>query len=494
MLFNSIQFIIFFPAITLTYFVIPHKFRYVLLLLASYFFYMCWNPKYALILLASTVITYASGLLIGKSVKNKTLLTRKRLLLILSIIFNLSILGFFKYFNFAINNINAILAHFGISLLEPRFDIVLPVGISFYTFKAMSYIIDVYRGDIKPERNFMKYALYVSFFPQLMSGPIERPAAFLSQINKKHDFDYERVKSGLLIMAWGYFLKMVLSDRMALLANEVFDNFTKYSGFQLALGAVFFGLQIYCDFSSYSSIAVGVGKVLGFSLMENFNTPYFSTSVAEFWRRWHISLSTWFRDYLYIPLGGNRKGKLRKYINIIIVFLVSGLWHGASWNFVIWGGLNGLYQVFGDILRPIRNWITDKTNFRVNTFSNKLIKIITTFVLIDFSWIFFRAEGAKAACLLIKRMFSNFNPYIFFDGSIFELGLDKSNFAVTLTALVILLFISICKYNGISLQEKLSQQNTWFRWLIYYMIIFSVLIFGIYGPAYNASSFIYSQF
>jgi len=344
MLFNSYNFLIFFPIVTLIYFLIPHKIRYIWLLITSYYFYMCWNAKYALILLFSTLVTYISGLLISKAnnIKDKDEATEwKKTYVAISFIINLSILFWFKYLDFVVENINSVLSCFNIQILNNQsFDIVLPVGISFYIFQALSYTMDVYRGEIVAEKNFLKYALFVSFFPQLVAGPIERSKNLLKQIHERHYFDAQRVKDGLLLMIWGGFQKIVVADRVAIVVDTIFNNFPTYGGMYIVVGAVLFAVQIYCDFSGYSIIAIGSAKVMGFELMENFNAPYFSTSVSEFWRRWHISLSSWFRDYLYIPLGGNRKGKLRKYINLMIVFIVSGLWHGAEWSFIIWGALN----------------------------------------------------------------------------------------------------------------------------------------------------------
>jgi len=343
MVFNSYDFLIFFPIVTLIYFLIPHKVRYIWLLIASYFFYMCWNVKYSLILLFSTFVTYVSGLLITRANKiddEKRRVKKKKMWVALSFIINLAILFLFKYFDFAIDNINAILSCLNIKVLIPSFDLVLPVGISFYIFQALSYTVDVYRNEIDAEKNFLKYALFVSFFPQLVAGPIERSKNLLNQIYERHYFDAQRVKDGLLLMIWGGFQKIVIADRVAVVVDTVFNNFPTYQGMYIIVATVLFAIQIYCDFSGYSTIATGAAKVMGFELMENFNAPYFSMSVSEFWRRWHISLSSWFKDYLYIPLGGNRKGKLRKYINIMIVFLVSGLWHGAEWSFIVWGALN----------------------------------------------------------------------------------------------------------------------------------------------------------
>jgi len=297
MLFNSLEFLLFFPAVCLCYYVIPYRVRYLFLLACSYFFYMCWNPQYALLMLTSTVITYASGLLIDSADKvtdEKQRIRRKKLYVALSFVSNLAILFFFKYFDFAADSVVRILSMAGIEARVPAFDVILPVGISFYTFQALSYTVDVYRKDIYAERNFLKYALFVSFFPQLVAGPIERSKNLLIQINEKHKFEFERVRSGLLLMLYGYFQKVVLAEYLAVVVDSVYNTYTERTGFQLMIATIFFAFQIYCDFGSYSNIAIGAAKVMGFRLMENFNTPYFAVSVADFWRRWHISLSTWF--------------------------------------------------------------------------------------------------------------------------------------------------------------------------------------------------------
>jgi len=340
MQFNSLQFLMFFPVVCLLYYIIPHRFRYLFLLACSYYFYMNWNPEYGLLILTSTVLTYSSGLLIesaNKIADEKCWRQRKKLYVAVSFVSNLSILFSFKYYGFAADTAAKAFGPLNVEVQFPVFDVVLPVGISFYTFQALSYTMDVYRGEIYAERNFFKYALFVSFFPQLVAGPIERSKNLLIQINERHRFDFNRVRSGLLLMLYGYFQKVVLSEYLALAVDGVYDSYAERTGFQLLAATVLFAFQIYCDFGSYSNIAIGAARVMGFRLMENFNTPYFAGSVADFWRRWHISLSSWFRDYLYIPLGGNRKGKLRKYFNLMIVFLTSGLWHGASWHCVVWG-------------------------------------------------------------------------------------------------------------------------------------------------------------
>jgi len=343
MLFNSVEFLVFFPIAAMGYYLIPYKYRYLWLLACSYYFYSCWNPSYTLLILFSTIITWLSGITLEK-IKTANLPKRKdirykKISIGISICLNLAVLGYFKYANFFIQNINQVFKHIHLVYQIPAVDVLLPVGISFYTFQALGYTIDVYRGDIHAERNLFRYALFVSFFPQLVAGPIERSKELLGQLKEKHNFSFERIRSGFMLMLWGYFLKLVIADRIAIFVDAVYGDYIKYSGWYLIIASILFALQIYCDFSGYSVIAMGAAEMMGFRLTDNFNAPYFSRSVAEFWRRWHISLSSWFRDYIYIPLGGSRKGSRRKYVNLMIVFLVSGLWHGAQWGFVVWGGL-----------------------------------------------------------------------------------------------------------------------------------------------------------
>lgn len=344
MLFNSLNFICFFPPVVLVYFLIPKKTKYVWLLFASYIFYMGWNPKYALLMALSTVITWAGGLFLEYACEKKS---AGKYILFLTIFVNLCILGIFKYFDFIIENLNLIFMKLNLSVIDKPFDIILPVGISFYTFQAVGYTIDVYRGKVKAERNILRYALFVSFFPQLVAGPIERSERLLKQIQEmdiRNIFDYRSMVNGSIKMCWGYYMKMVIADRIAIMVNFVFDSYYMYQSIELIMAAVGFAIQIYCDFASYSLIAVGAAQVMGFTLMENFDTPYFSRSIKEFWRRWHISLSTWLKDYLYIPLGGNRCSRLVKYRNLMLTFLISGLWHGANWTYVLWGGYTGFIR------------------------------------------------------------------------------------------------------------------------------------------------------
>lgn len=496
MLFNSLHFMLFFPIVTVLYFVLPHKTRWVWLLGASYYFYMCWNPTYALLIATSTLITYMSGRLITQAnrLQDDTKRTRyKKRWVALSFILNLLILFFFKYFGFAVDSLSAVLATVGVQLHVPTFDVMLPVGISFYTFQALSYTMDVYRGDIKAERNLGKYALFVSFFPQLVAGPIERSKNLLLQLHEVHTYDYVRMKRGLLLMLWGFFQKMVISDRVALVVNEVYNNYTAYQGVEIAVATVLFAIQIYCDFSGYSDIAIGAAEVMGFHLMDNFKRPYFAKSIATFWRRWHISLSSWFKDYLYIPLGGSRVGRLRRYRNILIVFMVSGLWHGASWTYVAWGFLHGMYQVVGDLLAPLRARCVKWTGMRYVPFIHKWMQMSTTFVLVNFAWIFFRAPDMATAVGVIRQLFSGFNPHILWDGTLYTLGISEQEFKVMLGAIGILWCVSLIREQR-PIRPLILRLWLPIRWMCYFLMLYGVLLFGVYGPGYAASQFIYFQF
>jgi D-alanyl-lipoteichoic acid acyltransferase DltB (MBOAT superfamily) len=451
---------------------------------------MNWDARYVLLLLFSTAVTYVSGLLIEKTSANK----QKKIAVAISFALNIGVLFFFKYFDFTVDSINYLISKFDFSLPKPGFNVLLPVGISFYIFQALSYTMDVYRGDVKAEKNFLKYALFVSFFPQLVAGPIERSKNLLKQVNKSHSFNYDNMREGLLIMLWGYFLKLVIADRAAIVVDTVYGNYTEYGGAYIVVASVLFAVQIYCDFAGYSTIAVGAAKILGFDLMENFSCPYFSTSIAEFWRRWHISLSTWFRDYLYIPLGGNRKGKVRKYINLMIVFLVSGLWHGAAMTYVMWGIIHGVYQVVGALTKPVREWFNKVFGMKPESIGHKLVSIVVTFALVDFAWIFFRADTIGIAIDMIKSMLNLGNIASVIGGGIYELGINAWNFKILILAILVLIFVDFMKYKGIKIRDVIISQELWCRWLCYIAFVWFILVFGIWGGSYDAAGFIYFQF
>ena len=482
---------IFFPITLILYWIFPKKYRYICLFIASYTFYMFWNPKYAMLMGTSTVVTFLSGVLIEK-------LKYKRTVVAFSFIINLAILIFFKYFDFLLQNINIVLSALNIQLINKPFDVILPVGISFYTFQALSYTIDVYRGEIKSEKNIIKYALFVSFFPQLVAGPIERSNNLLIQIEnleKVKRFDYERITEGLTLMLFGYFQKMVIADRAAILVDTVFNGYYEYNSMALILAAIFFAIQIYCDFGSYSLIAIGTAKVMGINLMENFNTPYFARSVKEFWGRWHISLSTWFRDYLYIPLGGNRCSNIRKSFNILVTFLVSGLWHGANFTFIAWGAIHGIFHIIEEQLKPIKEKYLNKFKIKTNAFSFALIEIIITFIIVDLAWIFFRAETIHDAIHYIQRIFTRIDLWTLFDGTLYGLGLSIFEMNILIIALFILIAFDLVKYTRKeSIFEFLNKQNLYFRWFVMLFLIFYIIVYGKYGAGFDPKQFIYFQF
>ena len=498
MLFNSLEFLIFFPIVLLVYFTLPKKIKNFWLLIASYYFYMCWNVEYGFLILFLTVITYLFGLLLEKiKMSNKSehkKIKLKKLIVSLCVIINILILVFFKYNNFLLDLLKNILSVVNIELKVPVFDILLPVGISFYTFQALGYIIDVYRDKIPATKNFFKYALFVSFFPQLVAGPIERSENLLTQLEQPKKFNPEFFKKGLLLMLWGFFLKIVLADRIAIFVNTIYGDYMKFGGWFLIIATLLFAFQTYGDFYGYSVIAKGAAKILGIELSENFNAPYFSTSIASFWNNWHISLTSWFKDYIYIPLGGSRKGKLRKYFNQMTVFLISGVWHGADITFVIWGILNGLYQVLSDLSKPFRDKVVAIFRLHRNTFGHKLLGMISTFLLIDFTLIFFRANNFKESLSIMKQIFTVKNPWILFDGSLYNCGLNSSNFILMLMCIVILLFADVCKYKKIVISDFINKQDYWFRWLVIILAVLTILTFGIWGSGYNESNFVYFQF
>lgn len=449
MLFNSLHFLVFFPVVTLVYFLMPTlRVRNILLLLASYYFYMQYKPEYALLMLLSTIIDYFAGLGMSRTSKKAV----KRSWLVLSLMGNLGMLFFFKYFNFFNANVANLLSYFNIAYQPLSIDVLLPVGISFYTFQTLSYTIDVYRGDLPPERDFFDFALYVSFFPQLVAGPIERSTNLLHQFKVHHEFDSERVSSGLRLMVYGFFKKVVIADRLAVIVDTVYNDPRGYDGVVYIIATIAFAFQIYCDFSGYSDIAIGSARVMGFGLMKNFERPYFSKSVTEFWRRWHISLSSWFRDYLYIPLGGSRKGYARTLLNLFIIFLVSGLWHGASWTFVIWGALNGVAIVFEKILgigrRARDNKIAGKKRPLPLRFISGLagiIPMLLTFAFICFTWVFFRARSVSEALFMLPRFLNGLGSFDLakFLGTRVILGLDYWEFFTAVGAVILLVCLEL---------------------------------------------------
>lgn len=483
MLFNSIDFIIFFPIVVALYFSMPYKYRWMLLLAASYYFYMSWKPEYIILIIISTLIDFFSGYMMGKTdIKSK----RKKYL-VLSLFSNLGLLFGFKYFNFFNDSIRNVFNSFNIFYDSPVFHLLLPVGISFYTFQTLSYTIDVYRGEKKPEKHLGIFAVYVSFFPQLVAGPIERSQSLLPQFYEKHNFDFEQVTNGLKLMLWGFFKKIVIADRLAVYVNEVYNNPADNTGLSILLATYFFAFQIYCDFSGYSDIAIGSAQVMGYKLMNNFDRPYFSKSIAEFWRRWHISLSTWFKDYLYIPLGGNKVSKKRWNFNIVTVFVLSGLWHGANWTFIIWGALHGFYMLFSRFSRNFRSKFASFSYLPKYPALYKFSSVFLTFHLVLFSWVFFRANSISDASILLKNML---NMKINF-AQIYALKLSVTWYEISIAigSILFMEFVHLIQRSR-KITDILSAKPVWFRWSVYYLLIFSILIFG----QFKQSDFIYFQF
>ncbi|MFN3849889.1 MAG: MBOAT family O-acyltransferase [Spirosomataceae bacterium] len=477
MLFNSFEFLLFFPIVTLIYFALPHRFRWLHLLVASCVFYAFFIPEYILILIFTIIIDYFAGIWIEQSEGKK-----KKWALIMSLVANIGVLAAFKYPNFILENYNAVIYKFNQDATVDLLKVILPIGLSFHTFQAMSYTIEVYRGKFPAERNFGIYALYVMFYPQLVAGPIERPQNVLHQFYEKHTFDYNRAVSGLRLMLWGMFKKVVIADRLSLFVNQVYNNPTDYQGLPLIVATVFFTFQIYCDFSGYSDIALGSARVMGFDLMKNFDRPYLSKSISEFWRRWHISLSTWFRDYLYIPLGGNRVSKARNYFNLFFVFMMSGLWHGASWHYVIWGALHGVYLIFGQITKQLQEKLFGA--FR-NEFISKLLNASITFILVAFAWIFFRANTNRDAIYIVKNILKKSSHGI---NQIIEM-IGLTELYILGFAFFIMEFVQWQQRDG-RLVERFNLLPRWQKWSIYYTLLILIICFGVY----NKTQFIYFQF
>ena len=480
MLFNSMEFAIFFPLVTALYFLLPQRWRVQLLLAASCLFYMAFIPAYILILIVTILIDYVAGIYLERVQDPK----QKKILLWVSILSTCTVLFIFKYFGFFTGSFVGLAGLFGWHLPRPIIGIILPIGLSFHTFQSLSYVVEVYRGNQKAEHNFIVYATYVMFFPQLVAGPIERPQNLLHQFREWHAFHYADVAAGLKRMGWGFFKKLVVADRLALYVNDVYGAPRSFNGLQLTLATFFFAYQIYCDFSGYSDIAIGAAQVLGFRLMENFNTPYYSMSVSEFWRRWHISLSTWFRDYVYVPLGGNRVSKNRHILNLMITFTVSGLWHGANWTYVIWGFLNGLYLMIGWLTKDVRNRFWNAVGFHEHTLARKATMLLSTFTLTCIAWIIFRARNMNDAFYVFTHLASGWNFHQIATEQFFLRQLPVA-FAAILVLEIGQLWNSV-----VSVPAFVGKIPTVARWTLYASFIMTIVMFGIY----KQTQFIYFQF
>lgn len=478
MLFNSFDFVWFLVAVFTLYWSIFNRtllLRNLFLVTVSYVFYGWWDWRFLSLIIFSSAVDYLAGIQIEKSPTKK----RKKLFLSLSLLTNLGLLGFFKYYNFFASSLAEGLAEIGVIVDPFTLDIVLPVGISFYTFQTISYSIDVYRGKLKATRNPVAFFAYVSFFPQLVAGPIERAVKLLPQFNVVQKFTYAMGSSGMRLILWGLFKKVVLADNCAVYANQIFDGYGSLSTVELAYGSVLFALQIYGDFSGYSDIAIGTARLFGFNLMTNFRTPYFSRDIAEFWRRWHISLSTWFRDYLYIPLGGSRGGRWMQIRNTFIIFIVSGFWHGANWTFIAWGALNAIFFLPLLLAKRNRNNLDEVASGGIGTFFKQLGPILLTFTVTCFAWIFFRAESLSHAFEYINQLFSG--PFMPANDDLFR------KFMVPVVVVWLLVDWLSRKSN---FDEWIGGHRGWARHSVYYLLILMIAMFGSFGE----SEFIYFQF
>ena len=482
MLFNSLDFAIFLPIVFILYWFVANKnlkAQNLLIVIASYVFYGWWDWRFLSLILFSTLVDYS----IGKKLRTENQQSKRKILLWTSIIVNLGFLGFFKYYNFFLDNFVDAFSLLGMQINANSLNIILPVGISFYTFQTLSYTIDVYRKKLEPTKDFVAFSAFVCFFPQLVAGPIERATNLLPQFYKKRTFKYHKAVDGMRQILWGLFKKVVIADNCAEFANQIFNNSADMNGSTLVLGAIFFTFQIYGDFSGYSDIAIGTSRLFGFDLKQNFATPYFSRDIGEFWRRWHISLSTWFRDYLYIPLGGSRGGTWMKVRNTFAIFLVSGFWHGANWTFIIWGALNAIYFLPLLLTNSNRKNLGVVAERRLLPSFRELFSMLTTFTLTVFAWIFFRAENISHAFSYIGEIFSK---------TIFEKPQFPKMFDALITFSLIVLFLIVewlGKKDQFALEKIIMKPNKWFRMVLYFILISSLFWFS-----KSTQEFIYFQF
>jgi alginate O-acetyltransferase complex protein AlgI len=493
MSFNSLEFLIFFTIVVFVYFSISDRYRWIWLLVASYYFYMCFKPVYGLLLIVCTLINYVAGILIAKAANVKI----RKIYLSLGIAGSLILLISAKYLNFLNDSLEIVLGHYNLFPDMPDIPFLLPLGISFYTLQSLSYTIDIYRKDRPAERHFGIFALYVSFFPLLLSGPIERSTRLLPQFYRVIPFDYERITSGLRLMLWGFFQKVVIADRLAVVVNQVYSNPSDYQGIPLLIATIFFTFQIYCDFAGYSDIAIGAARVMGYEVMNNFTRPYFSKSIPEFWRRWHIALSSWFRDYVYITLGGNRRGKTRQCFNLLTVFIISGLWHGANWTYIVWGTLHGFYMLWSLCLAKFRHAAIDVLGLTRYPNVLNVVRVFFTFSLVTFAWIFFRANTVADAFYIATHLHTNLLDFFTHlpelgqgEGLIGgDLGLSKVEFILA-AGLLCLLGLVHWIQRAYSLETLILRQPVWIRWPVYYSLIFFTLLLGKPGT----QEFIYLKF
>lgn len=532
MAFVSGSFLVFLFVVFTAYFLTPKKYQWVVLLIASYTFYAFSGVKLLFFLVLTTLVTFMTGRLLGKvnqqtsqylaaqkknlsreekkEYKNKQT-TKKRRILFYAVLVNLGILIFLKYFNFLAGNVNSVISMFGSNAKIPVLNLLLPLGISFYTLQSIAYVVDVYRGKYEPDGNIAKFALFMSYFPQIVQGPIARYDQLAHQLYESHKFEYNRVTQGAQLILWGFIKKLVIADRLAVIVNPIFDNYQNYGGILLFIAAAGYGFQVYADFSGGMDIARGVSQILGIDLVLNFERPYFARSLAEFWRRWHITLGSWMKDYVFYPLSlskqfsklgkatrkilGNYIGKkLPTFLSMFIVFMLVGVWHGSSWKYVGYGLWNAVIIVSSILLEPF--YISVAQKFKVNTecFGWRFFQMVRTFLICSFGRFFSRGLSFLVAVDMIKRTFTEFNPWVLFDGTLLNLGLSIYNILVLIFMIIVMLIVGNLQEKGIHIRESIARQNLYFRWMIYLGALILVLVFGIYGPGYSAAEFIYQQF
>ena len=474
--FLTLTFAVFFIISVICYYIVPKKMRWSVLLVSSLVFYVWSVPQLILYLLFSAVSTY----LYGKWAENHKQHGKGWLAIVIAS--NLAVLLFVKFYPLC-----------EVKLGFPALNILMPMGISFYTLQVVAYCVDVYQGKTEAQRNFLKYLLFVSFFPQILQGPIPRYSQLKKQLFEGHSFDYRTFKFGFQLILWGMFLKMVIADRAAIFVNTVFPQYHLYEGTVLAVAAVLYSIQLYTDFLGCVCIAMGAAKVYGIDLQTNFERPYLAVSVKDFWRRWHISLSSWLRDYVYIPLGGNRKGKVRRYINLLLTFLISGIWHGSGMQYIFWGLMQGGYQIAGEVLEPLRSNVRSLLQIDEKSQLCVLWKRFCTFVMITISWVIFRSASLKAGLSMLKKIVTDVTPWVFFDGTLYQFGIEQKNFLAWILCVVLLAVIEHQQEKG-NIREMLERQHLIVRWEIYLGAIALVAILGVYGPGYSATQFLYGQF
>ncbi len=480
MLYVSSLFLAFLAGLTLLYYVLPRRTQPYLLLVANLCFYAFAGPRALLYLLLLSLLSFFFALAIGQ----ETALRRRKIWLCSYLVLGL---GALVYAKFSLYLLRSLHLYFGLPLFTVP--VLVPLGLSFFTLQAVAYVVDVYRQKIQATKNPIKFMLFMSYFPIIVQGPISRWDELSEQLWAKHPFDYTQVKQGALLLLWGFFKKLVIANRAASFADPIFASYERYSGFMVMMGILLYTLQIYADFSGAVDICRGASEMLDIKIRNNFDHPYFATSVKDFWRRWHISLSLWLRDYVYIPLGGNRRGRWRKHLNVFLTFLVSGLWHGVGFHYICWGGYHGLCQVLGDLLREPKDRLIKAVGLRSGAFSFRLGQQICTFILIAYSWLLFRANGLRAALHMTRSLFGTFYQKTLY----MEVFPDGRELVVLMLA-TLLLFTVSCFQQKRALRDVLERQNLWFRWTVYLLLLFGSIIFGVYGQGYNASDFLYMQF